>query len=180
MKCNKYITGFMVMLLPAFSCQSLRAMDPDPEINGQVVAELIDVLSAGETSLLNFGRFFIDGEGGGTIAIEASSSMVRTSTGSSIHLAPGGSPGPAIYDVLGYPNYSVTLTLPGPSLLTHATNPACHMTVDGWEVYPSRTVRLDLNGKMTFYLGAVLQVQGLSQNPVGVYTGTYAVTFAYN
>lgn len=170
----------MAVLFLGSSLQPLRALDPDPEVTGKVFAELIDVLSASESSALNFGRFFIDGQGGGTIIIEASSSMVRTSTGSSLHLASGGDPGPAIYEVLGFPNYSVTITLPGESTLTHGTNPAHRMTVDSWEVYPSHTVRLGVSGKMTFYLGAVLRVQNLSQNPVGVYSGTYAVTFDYN
>jgi len=37
-----------------------------------------------------------------------------------------------------------------------------------------------MNGKLTFYVGARLHVESLSQNPVGVYTGTYTITFTYN
>ncbi|HPJ82485.1 MAG TPA: DUF4402 domain-containing protein [Bacteroidales bacterium] len=180
MKLIQHIPVLTAVLFLGASLKPLRAIDPDPEVTGKVVAELADALSASETSPLSFGRFFIDGEGGGTIIIEAASSVVRTSTGSSVHLASGGNPGPAIYEVLGLPNYNVTITLPGESTLTHSTNPAHRMTVDNWEVYPSHTGRLDVNGQMTFYMGAVLRVQNLSQNPVGVYSGTYAVTFDYN
>jgi len=58
----------------------------DPEVVGTITAELVEVLSASEISPLGFGRFFIDGEGTGSIIVSAIPSVYRTTTGSSVHL----------------------------------------------------------------------------------------------
>jgi hypothetical protein len=177
----KHWIPFLLTLayLGSFPVQSY-AVDPDPEVTSTAFAELIDVLSATEATPLNFGRFFIDGEGGGSIVIAPTSGIDRTSTGNAIQLAAGGSPSPAIYEVVGYPDCSVSITLPGPAILTNTSNSAHQMIVNNWVSMPSNSAKLDMNGKLTFYVGAVLNVESLSQNPVGVYTGTYTITFTYN
>ena len=180
MKGKKWIPALITILFWGGSIMPLQALDPDPEITGTALAELIEVLSAEEASPLNFGRFFIDGQGGGTISITASPALERIVAGNAVQLASGGSPGPAVYQVTGYAKASVNITLPGPALLIHATNPAHRMLVDTWTSFPGNASKLDANGKLTFYLGATLHVETLSQNPVGVYSGTYNVTFAYD
>ena len=177
----KYWIPYLLTLasLGSFPVQSY-AVDPDPEVTSTAFAELIDVLSATEASPLNFGRFFIDGEGGGSIVIAPTPGSDRISEGNAIHLAAGGSPTPAVYEVVGYPDCSVSITLPGPTTLTNTSNPAHRMLVNEWLSTPSNSAKLDMNGKLTFYVGARLHVESLSQNPVGVYTGTYTITFTYN
>jgi len=36
------------------------------------------------------------------------------------------------------------------------------------------------NGAQTVYVGATLKVGSLIDNPVGIYTGTYTITFDFN
>jgi hypothetical protein len=36
------------------------------------------------------------------------------------------------------------------------------------------------DGSQTVYVGATLKVGTINDNPVGVYTGTYAITFDFN
>ncbi|HHV04042.1 MAG: DUF4402 domain-containing protein [Bacteroidales bacterium] len=168
------------LLLSMQPLQPLQGMDPDPEITGRVIAELIEALSVEEASPLNFGRFFIDGQGGGTITITASPVVDRLAAGNAVHLASGGNPGPAVYQVMGHPQASVNITPPEPALLMHATNPAYRMVVAEWTYFPPGAAKLDANGKLTFYIGATLHVESLAMNPVGIYSGTYNVTFAYD
>jgi hypothetical protein len=69
MKVKNWIPFLLTLAsLGSFPVQSY-AVDPDPEVTSTAFAELIDVLAATEASPLNFGRFFIDGEGGGSIVI---------------------------------------------------------------------------------------------------------------
>jgi len=180
MKVKNWIPFLLTLAFLGSSPVQSFAIDPDPEVTSTAVAELIDVLSATEAAPLNFGRFFIDGEGGGSITIAPAPTLDRTSTGNAIHLAAGGVPSPAMYEVVGYPDCSVSITLPGPAILTNTSNSAHQMVVNNWVSTPSNSAKLDMNGKLTFYVGAVLNVESLSQNPVGVYTGTYTITFAYN
>ena len=180
MKTKHWIPYLLTLASLGFYPLQSFAVDPDPEVTSTALAELIDVLAATEASPLNFGRFFIDGEGGGSIVIAPTSGSDRISQGNAIHLAAGSSPSPAIYEVVGYPDCSVSITLPGPAILTNTSNSAHQMVVNNWVSTPSNSAKLDMNGKLTFYVGAVLNVESLSQNPVGVYTGTYTITFAYN
>jgi hypothetical protein len=56
------------------------------------------------------------------------------------------------------------------------------MQVSGWQSYPAPGIGVGkLNGgAMTVQVGAVLTVGDMNANPVGIYAGTYAITFAYN
>ena len=180
MKGKKWTPVLITFLFWGVFSTPLRAMDPDPDITGTAIAELIEVLSAEEASPLNFGRFFIDGQGGGTISITASPALERIASGNALQLASGGSPGPAVYQVTGYPQASVNITRPGPALLIHATNPAHRMLVDTWTSFPDYASNLVVFCKLSFYLGATLHVESLSQNREGVYSGSYNVTLAYD
>ena len=57
------------------------------------------------------------------------------------------------------------------------------MEVKNWESYPSASgsgVKMLSNGLLTLSIGATLKVGNMNDNPVGVYAGTYAITFSYN
>jgi hypothetical protein len=56
------------------------------------------------------------------------------------------------------------------------------MTVEDWKSVPLAEPGAGLleNGSQVVYVGATLKVGTLNDNPVGVYTGTYAITFEFN
>ncbi|NLA16203.1 MAG: DUF4402 domain-containing protein [Bacteroidales bacterium] len=180
---NKYRLTLYAFLLAAglyFISVPVPLSAQDPEIVGTITAELIEVLSASEVSPLGFGRFFIDGDGTGSIIVEALPSVNRTTTGSSVHLALGGHEGAAVYEIRGYPESTISITLPSPTQISNIENSAYKMTVNDWTLHPSQAPTLDQEGKLTLYLGASLQVGTLADNPIGQYYGTYTLIFTYD
>ena len=56
------------------------------------------------------------------------------------------------------------------------------MLVDNWVSVPSPGVGTGMlqGGYQVVYVGATLNVGTLLDNPVGIYTGTYIITFDFN
>jgi hypothetical protein len=56
------------------------------------------------------------------------------------------------------------------------------MVVSDWVTLPENAdtgIKLD-GGSQTVMLGATLNVGSIDENPRGIYTGSYQITFAYN
>lgn len=144
---------------------------------GQVIAEVIPVFSAVETSQLNFGRFAPGPQGGeiiltpqNTISVTGS---VFVSTG--VHSA-------ASFYVSGDNDASFSVTLPsGPVILRHVSSEKT-MLVDSWVSSPPHGTGTGMlkNGFQVVYVGATLKVGTLNDNPVGLYVGNYDITFDFN
>ncbi|OFX78778.1 MAG: hypothetical protein A2X19_10665 [Bacteroidetes bacterium GWE2_39_28] len=140
-------------------------------------AEVIQALAATEGSALNFGRFSPESTGG---EIRLSPDGVRSSTGS-VSLS-GGLYNPASFFLSGQPDFSIVVNLPtAPVLLTNTANGKT-MTVLNWESIPavSSSIKILSSGVLTLNVGATLRVGNMVDNPVGMYSGTYVVTFSYN
>jgi len=144
---------------------------------GQIFAEVIPVFSASETAQLNFGRFSPGPQGGQIILTPASTISVLGSVfkGTGAHNA-------ASFYVTGNSYTAFSITLPkSPATLTN-TSGAKTMLVSNWESVPSpgpgaATLQ---DGFQTVYVGATLEVGTLNDNPVGIYTGSYTITFDFN
>jgi hypothetical protein len=138
-----------------FSQQNLVA-------NGSITAEVISVFSATETSQLNFGKFSPGPQGGEIILTPQGTISV---TGS-------------VY--IGNAAYSISLPV-NPVVLTHISN-AKTMLIDNWNSVPSPGIGTGQlqNGFQVVFVGATLRVGTLGDNPVGVYTGSYEITFGFN
>ena len=56
------------------------------------------------------------------------------------------------------------------------------MKVSDWQSYPAPGIGVGkLNGgATTVQVGAILNVGNMNDNHVGIYSGTYAITFSYN
>ena len=144
---------------------------------GHIIAEIIPVLTATETSQLNFGRFAPGPEGGKIILSPQGSVSVLGSVykGTGMHNA-------ACFYVTGDQDASFSITLPEkPVILKHLNSPKT-MIVDEWVSIPAPgagTGSLQ-NGSQTVYVGATLNVGTLNDNPAGIYTGTYEISFDFN
>ncbi len=144
---------------------------------GHVIAEVISVFSATETSQMNFGRFSPGHQGGEIILTPGStiSTLGSVQAGIGMHNA-------ASFSITGAPNASFTVSLPDePVVLKHVLT-ARTMIIDDW-ISDSGTdtgVGILFNGEQIIYLGATLKVGSLEDNPVGIYSGTYTVTFDFN
>jgi len=166
------LTIFMLlMLVPA---NGVLAQD---KATAQVSATIIIPLTATETSQLSFGRFF-PGEQGGTIAISPDGSVLTSST----VVADASPKSPGSFLVSGEADATYSIAIPNsPSTLTSA-DATKTMEVSDWVTLPESGdtgIRL-AGGSQTVMVGATLRVGSLNDNPKGIYTGSYEITFAYN
>ena len=146
-------------------------------VTAQAFAEVIEALTATETAQLNFGRFS-PGVAGGEVII--SPDGVKSAQGS-VMLSEGTS-SPGRFTITGAPDATFSIQLPeGPVQLLHQ-NSNQTMTVNEWTSDPlagnsSGTLN---EGFEIISVGASLVVGSIENNPVGIYTGSFSLTFAYN
>lgn len=150
---------------------------PPVSVTGHVTAQVITTLAAVETSQMNFGRFSPGPQGGELILTPENNISVMGSVwpGSGTHNA-------ASFYVTGDPGIAYTITLPAePVTITHMGT-ARTMTVEDWISVPAPTPGAGMleDGSQTVFVGATLKVGTLNDNPVGIYTGTYTITFDFN
>ena len=146
-------------------------------VTAQAFAEVIEALSATETDQLNFGRFSTETNGGNIII---SPDGNRSSQGSVILVNGPHSPGK--FQVTGAPEASFVIQLPdGPSPLIHQGSNKT-MMVESWISDPpvGEGPATLTNGSQLISIGATLSVGSYDENPVGMYSGTFQLTFAYN
>lgn len=142
---------------------------------GHVFAEVVESLTASETSSLDFGRFAPQTEGG---RIMVSATGERSASGT---VALGnGTNHAASFLVTGQDDAAFAISLPaGPIYLTNSNN-GSQMQVGEWVSNLSSGYGILDQGVKTVTVGATLFAGDLADNPVGVYSGTYVVTFDYN
>jgi hypothetical protein len=93
-----------------------------------------------------------------------------------------GSHNAASFFVSGDANAAYSISLPtSPVVLTHTSN-AKTMFIQDWVSEPGQGIGTGTlqEGFQVIYIGATLKVGTLYDNPVGIYTGTYTVTFDFN
>lgn len=146
-------------------------------ITGSVYAEVIEVLSATENTALNFGSFSPEA-GGGTITITPDGSRLSLGTigmGKSLH-------SPASFLVSGEDDASFSISLPtSPVSIINSTGTKT-MNVSNWVASPTNEQGLAIldGGSKIVNVGATLNVGTMTENPKGMYSGTYTIVFDYN
>jgi hypothetical protein len=167
----RFILPLLVLL--SFSCKVYS----QASVTAQAFAEVISALTATETSQLNFGKFSPEVQGGQVIVTPDG---VRSTSGSVI--LSGGIANSGIFYITGAPDAAFSIQLPsGPAILTHH-NSSKTMVVSNWVSYPraGNGTGILANGQQFVYLGATLNVGSMLDNPVGMYSGAFTLTFAYN
>lgn len=165
---------FAVALIIGLSAQRAHAQT---SISAHATAEVIQALTATEVATLNFGRFSPENAGG---EIRLSPDGSRSASGT-VALG-GGSYNAAIFYLTGHNDVTVTISLPASSaMLTNSTNGKT-MEVNSWETFPSvgSGAGILTKGLLALNVGATLKVGNTKDNPVGIYSGTYVITFSYN
>jgi len=150
---------------------------PSASATGHVIAEIIPVFAASETSQLNFGRFSPGPQGGKIILTPHGTISVL----GSVFKGPGTHNAASFY-VSGHQDAAFSINLPAkPVILTHITS-AKTMIVDNWVSVPGTEIGAGMlqGGYQVVQVGATLNVGTLDDNPVGVYTGTYEISFDFN
>ncbi len=177
MKRLRLILISLICLLFATSVTAEAQLPMSSTVTGHITAEVINTLSAIETSQLSFGKFSPGPQGGDLILTPQNTISVLGSVwpGSGTHNA-------ASFYVTGDPGMAYTITLPASPVTISHLGTARTMTVEEWRSVPEATPGAGMleNGSQTVYVGATLKVGNLNDNPVGIYTGTYTITFDFN
>jgi hypothetical protein len=100
---------------------------------------------------------------------------VRTAMGGVTLISAGNISNAAAFDILGHPDASFTISLPTSISIVSGSN---DMTVDNFSSSLGSTSILDAQGQAIMKVGATLNVD--ANQPVGLYTGSFDVTVAYN
>jgi hypothetical protein len=164
----------VVLIITKFNLQS---QNPVSSVTGHVTAEVIPVFSATEMAEMNFGRFSPGPEGGEIILTPDGSVSVLGSIykGTGSHNA-------ARFSLSGESNASFTIILPeDPVVLRHVSN-ARIITIENWMSSPGTGTGAGFlqEGSAVVYIGATLRIGSTEETPVGIYTGTYSISFAFN
>jgi hypothetical protein len=171
---NNYYRFLIILFLIISSSIKIFAQ---ASVAAQVFAEVIPALTANEVSQLNFGRFSPETQGGSVLV---SPEGTRTSSGT-VALS-GGTHTSAKFYITGEGGATFSIMLPSvPAVLTNQSS-SKSMVVSNWISIPPQGSGTGLlsGGSQEVKVGATLIVGSMDQNPVGVYTGTYAITFGYN
>lgn len=154
-----------------------RKATAQSSVSAHAVAEVIEALTATETAELNFGRFSPETTGG---VVKLTPDGIRSSAGT-VALS-GGTHNAASFYITGQYDATFSITLPSsPAILTNVSS-AKTMTVSAWESEPPAGIGTGVleGGSLAVNIGATLTVGSMNDNPVGIYAGTYSITFAYN
>ena len=170
------------MMVPIFSLALISVLFIDKgiaqvSVSSTATAQVIAALTATETAQLNFGRFSPETQGG-TILLTPDG--VLTTQGTVV--TGGGSHSSASFYITGEPNATFSIILPStPAILTNNASSKT-MQVTGWQSIPAPGVGAGklTGGSLTVQVGAALNVGDVNANPVGIYTGSYSITFTYN
>lgn len=169
---------FSLIYLLHFTLTEVKGQVNAPaSATGHVFAEVISAFSATEASQLNFGRFSPGVQGGRIILTPQSTISVLGSVfkGTGSHSA-------ASFYVSGEADAAYSITLPaGPVVLTHISD-AKTMVIEDWVSVPAAGPGTGMlqDGFQVVYIGATLKVGTLHDNPPGIYTGSYVITFDFN
>lgn len=168
---------FSLIFLLHITTYALIAQSSPVSATGHVFAEIIPVYSATETSQLNFGRFAPGPQGGLIIITPQSTISVVGGVFKGV-----GSYNAASFFVSGDVDAAFSVSLPtAPVILKHVSS-ARTMTVQDWVSIPQQGIGTGMlqNGSQIVYVGATLKIGTIYDNPVGIYTGTYQITFDFN
>ena len=169
--------NFLFTLIIFLISSAFIKIYPQSSTSAQVFARVITVLTANEITQMNFGKFSPETQGGSVlITPEGSLSVTGTVAVTS------GTHNPASFYITGENNATYSIILPEqPALLTN-TNNSKTMEVRDWVSIPPQGPGMGLlaEGSQEVKVGATLIVKSMENNPVGIYTGTYTITFGYN
>jgi hypothetical protein len=171
-----YIFSF-ISLMYITGGYGLAQITPPVSAEGHIFAEVIPIFTASETSQMNFGRFSPGPQGGEIILTPESTVSVM----GSVYKGPGTANAASFY-VTGDVDAAYSITLPSDPVVIRHLSDAKTMQVKDWVSVPSPgigTGKLQ-NGFQEVYVGATLIVGTLNDNPVGIYTGSYRITFDFN
>jgi len=165
---------FSVALLSGFNIHKAYTQ-VSASVTAHATAEVIEALTAEEQTAMSFGKFTA-GNGGVVILTPEG---IRTAT--EVKLS-GGAATSGKFFLTGQYEALVSITLPALPVILYNSVSSKTMEVIDWVSVPPAGLgagKLE-KGALAVNVGASLKVGNIEANPVGLYNGTYEITFAYN
>lgn len=168
------IAAFLIVFTVRLSYSQISNM---ASATGHIYAEVITAFSAVETSQLNFGRFSPGPYGGEIILTPHGTVSILGSV-----FRGGGFHNPASFYLTGDNSTTFSVNLPKNQAVLTSTSDTKTMIVKNWVSIPAPGPGAGTltQGMQTVYVGATLEVGTINDNPAGIYTGSYTITFDFN
>jgi hypothetical protein len=140
--------------------------------SAEASARIVAPIEISKVADLKFGNIAAGPSAG---IVEISTNDNRTSNGGVTLIAAGNVSNAAAFDITGYPNATFTISLPENISLTSGSD---QMEVNNFVSDLGNNSTLDNAGEAQLKVGATLNVE--ANQAVGLYTGSFDVTVAYN
>jgi len=163
---------FASLLLMVGVSTTVNAQTASATASADASARIVAPLEISKVADLKFGNIAAGPEAGTVVMSDAD---VRSATGGVILIAAGNVSNAAKFDIVGYPDASFTISLPASITLASDKN---EMEVDNFVSSLGASSNLDGSGEAELKVGATLNVD--ANQAVGLYTGSFDVTIAYN
>lgn len=171
-----YILFFIILVLAGIYTGKVHGQS-NASATGHIFAEVISSFTATETSQLNFGRFS-PGHEGGQIIVSPEGSVYTVGS----VVVNGGGHNAASFEITGDNNAIYSVSLPGEAVTITSLSDSKSMLVTNWVSYPAPENGIGLlqGGSQFITIGATLMVSTINNNPSGIYSGVYVITFEFN
>jgi len=173
----KKLMLILIMMLFWFQAQTVLGQgQASAGTSASMSAEVIYTATAQSQGQLSFGHW-APGPNGGQVFVSPDGDL--DTKGSVVMINSEYSP--AKFYITGIQDKAFSISLSkGPTVLNHKGS-SNTMLVHGWDSTPApdETWKLD-GGALGVNVGAVLDVNNLNDNPVGIYTGVYSIIFNYH
>ena len=138
----------------------------------RVSTTIVSPLQITKTADLSFGKL-VAGSQNGSVSIGVNN--VRTARGGVQLISSAENSNSAGFDIVGYPNATFTISMPSQVVISQGIH---NMKVENFVSSIGNTSTLDTRGIAALKVGATLNVN--ANQPIGIYTGAFDVTVAYN
>lgn len=138
----------------------------------RVSTTIVSPLQITKTADLSFGKL-VAGSQNGSVSIGVNN--VRTARGGVQLISSAENSNSAGFDIVGYPNATFTISMPSQVVISQGIH---NMKVENFVSSIGNTSTLDTRGVAALKVGATLNVN--ANQPIGIYTGAFDVTVAYN
>lgn len=167
---KKFIIYFLLGVLPT-ATTVLKAQSPPPLPNRSGTLTVTQTMHFGDLTLKT-------PSSNGSVTVDYNGT--RTSSGDVILLNMGNTPRPAIFEFKLCPGRTVTINYSASTTLTGSNGGSILLHIGPTNIGTSGATFTSNKGcddAHLIYVGGTIDINAISSNPAGLYTGTFSVTF---
>jgi hypothetical protein len=169
------LKGLKVMVVVAIAATTIPTQAQTSAM-GRITTEIVLPITVVQSQDLNFGKI-ISSADGGTIIITPKGERISTGNVMVLDEFSAGK-----FALTCRPNSLVMISLPQLPQKLYSNNGSHELTVDNFSsnIPESGQIARQSDGMVDISIGASLHLGNWSNNPTGIYSGTYEIVFMYN